>query len=274
LNVDFNKVDINVGYVMAMLAQEIDDKDRKLISCLDAQIVSAAVSLKLFYDGFSAAEFVRWYYRKTLAGAACDSEIRMCAEDYVEMCIEAGEKLRLGYDADALIRAHDELSIRNRIKANKEEFGIPLLAVPSKFDALETAIKDTGSAGFERICTTERLFREGEYQHNCVFSRRGSVRKDRASIYHWDHKGESYTIQFSRDKRKHYFVEEIKARFNRSITEEHLSDLRQMLAGVCAVDIEVCAARGLPQPEPDERPYPRWAEADFGDDQLAFDLPF
>ena len=188
------------------------------------------------------------------------------------MCLEAGEKFRLNYGLDALIRAHDELSIKNRMKANKEEFEKPLLAVPSKFDDLETAIKNTGSTEFERICTTERLLREGEYQHNCVFSRRGLVRRDRASIYRWNHKGDSYTIQFIKDRRGCYSVDEVRARFNHSITTEHLRDLKQVLSGIC--DVDIVATRDLPRYEPVPRPYPRWQEIDFEDGQLTIDLPF
>ena len=272
LNVDFNKVDINVGYVMSMLAPDVDKRDWKLISKFDAEKVSNAISLKLFYDGFTSEEFVRWYYRKKLEGDDFESELKMYAEDYVSMCLEAGEKFRLCYSLDALIKAHDELSIKNRMKANKEEFEKPLVAAHSKFDDLEIAIKNTGSTEFERICTTERLFIEGEYQHNCVFSRRGLVRRDRASIYRWDHDGRNYTIQFARDQRGRYSVDEIRARFNHSITEEHLRHLKQLLSGFWSVNIGVVSER--PQREYIERPYPRWQEVDFEDGQLAFDLPF
>lgn len=77
LNVDFNKVDINVGYIMTMLAPEVDRRDWKLISKFDAKKVADTISLKLFYDGFTAEEFVRWYYRKKLEGEDFEAEIKM-----------------------------------------------------------------------------------------------------------------------------------------------------------------------------------------------------
>lgn len=113
LNIDFNKVDINVGYVMS--APEVDKRDWKLISKFDAEKASNAISLNLFYDGFSAEEFVKWYYRKKLEGDDFESELKMYAEDYVSTCLEAGEKFRLCYSLDALIKAHDELSIKNML---------------------------------------------------------------------------------------------------------------------------------------------------------------
>ena len=272
LNIDFNKVDVNVGYVMIMLAPKVEKRDWKLISKLDSQKVSDAISLNLFYDGFSSEEFVRWYYRKALEGQDFETEIKMYVDDYVEMCLEAEEKFRLCFDLDALIRAHDELSARNRMKVNKDEFKKPLVTSPSKFDELETAIKNTGSTEFERIVTTERLFNEGEYQHNCVFSRCGLLRRDLASIFRWDHDGESYTIQFSKDKRGRYSVDEIKARFNNSITEEHLRYLKQLLSGFCSVNVEVVSE--FPQRGRIERPYPHWLGIVNDDEEFEFDCPF
>lgn len=272
LNVDFNKVDLNVGYVMTMLAPEVDRADRKHIEKLDVKTVSDAISLKILYEGFSAEEFVIWYYRKAFADLAYDYDVRMYAADYAQMCLAAGEKLRIGYDLEGLMRAHDDLAARARLKANKKEFEKPLLAVPSKFDALEESIGKTGSTEFERISTTERLFQEGEYQHNCVFSRLELVRRDRAAVYRWNHQGESYTVQFSRDRRGHYAVQEIRARFNRTITAEHLDELRQVLRGIADVGDDL--GRGYaPEIHPDRALIRRLDEAgilDISDDELPF----
>ena len=53
---------------------------------------------RILYDGFSAEEFVRWYYRKRFKGIDFESEIKMYAEDYVEMCLETEEKFKLSCD--------------------------------------------------------------------------------------------------------------------------------------------------------------------------------
>ena len=232
-NVDFNKIDVNTGYIMVALAPEIDRRDLKVLAKFKPQMIAEVVSLNMLYDGFSEAEFVRQYYRKTHSAHGGDNELRMYAEDYVRMCVEAGEVLRIGYSCEALIRAHDELMIRSREKYNEEELQRPLVRVPSRFDDLEKAIRETGSPGFERIMTTRRLFQEGERQHNCVFSRRGFVRDDRASIYHWDHKGLSYTVQFSASRSGRFFVEEIRARFNKTISSEHRRDLERLIGDFC-----------------------------------------
>ncbi len=266
LSVDFNKVDLNVGYVMVSLAARVDRRDWKIISRFDVQAVTPYITLKTFYDGFSAEEFVKRFYAKKLASTEYEDDAFIYAGDYVEMCIAAGDKFRIGYSLNALIRAHDDLVLRIRMETDKEELSRPLLAVPSKFDELERAIKDGGSDEFERIRTTERLLEEGERQHNCVFSRREQVRRDAASIYHWKHGGEDYTVQFIITEKGAYCVNEVRARFNRPITEEHLNDLKKLLKGISTVDdgVDMELAR-----LGDAEPFPPFI---FDDDQ--FELPF
>ena len=268
LSVDFNKVDLNVGYIMSRLAPYVDRRDYPIISRFTPHKIEDMLSLKLFYDGFTAGEFVYRYYTKVLRGEGDEWDIGMYARDYVQMCDEARREFRLCYELDELIRAHNELSYQIRRSADEAEFQKPLLKVPSKFDGLESAIRETGTTEFERIGTTERLFNEGEYQHNCVFSRRSQVRRDTASIYHWDHKGKSYTIQFAVDRKGRYSVKEVRARFNRSITEKHLRDLEQLLSGFCTVDQDLASAQAPAGAEPQRaRPVP-------ADDLLPEELPF
>ncbi|MBQ3356887.1 MAG: PcfJ domain-containing protein [Oscillospiraceae bacterium] len=271
LNVDFNKVDLNVGYVMVTLAPSIERMDWKLIAKLDAKTISGALSLNTFYDGFTAENFVPRYYAKKLEGTTPEYEIKMYADDYVSMCSETHELLRLSYSLQALINAHDEMAARTRMRINEKEFEKPLVKTPSKFDALEASIRQTGTTELERITTTKRLFDESEYQHNCVFSRRDAVRKDSASIYHWAHEGESYTIQFGAKKKGTFYVREIKARFNRRISVEHLGALAELIDGFCAIDADL-ARDELPQvpigPLPHE--FPAFALLDLDDEELPF----
>ena len=183
------------------------------------------------------------------------------------MCAEAGEKYRIGFKLPALIRAHDELAVRLRSNVDEKELSLPLVCVPSKFDRLAKKIEKSGAVGFERITTTERLFEEGVYQHNCVFSRRDLVRSDVVSIYHWDHKGKSYTLQFAKDG-KDFWLTEIKARFNEGVSEEHLADLVDAIGAFCFVDEYFTS--GLPRPERFNGNHPRFG-ADFVlDDHLPF----
>lgn len=233
LPINFNRVDLNAGYVMHMLAHAVDRRDWPKLSKLDVQTISEAVSLPLFYDVFQAEEFLRSYYKKEFERLGLDRDF---AEDFMRLYQEAGEKFRIGCSREAYRRIHDELSENARKKTTEAEFRQPLLAVPSVFDGLETALKRAGRDEFERIGTTERLFKEGECQHNCVFSRRTLVRKDRVSIYRWNHKNTGYTVQFIRNQNGRYAATEVKARFNRPITEEHRKDLEEQLAGISTVN--------------------------------------
>ena len=236
LSVDFNKKDINLGYAMVKLAEDIDPRDKKIIKKLDDKTVSDTISLKMLYDGFSSKEFTRQYYRNKLSADEDDYELMILINDYVEMSAETSELLRLSFDRNGLEHAHNELAVRARDLIAKEELQSVLVQVPSVFDRLEKKIKSTGVDGFERIVTMARLHDEGNFQHNCVFSRRFLIKQDQVSVYHWDHEGESYTVQFYIDTEGKYHLEEVRARFNKAISEEHLQYLKDKLKDICIVD--------------------------------------
>lgn len=232
LNIDYNKVDLNFGYIMTVLAKGIDKRDWKLIPKLDSKTVANAITLKQFYDGFTAGEFVKAFYNNQYD----DYDVETYVKDYVEMCLETGQKLRINFSSEAaLIAAHDDLAYEIRNKVDENELRLPLVAEDSRFDALEEKIAEIGNGEFERIKTTAQLFIEGKAQHNCVFSRRNVIRKDKAAVFHWHHNGREYTIQFKIDRWRRYAVEEVRARFNETITEQDLSELKRLLSDFCTV---------------------------------------
>ena len=256
LRVNFNKIDINVGYIMLMLEPEVNERDLKQRYKFEISKINGAITLPLLYNGFSAEEFLKGYYRNMGHVYDIRYENMSFAEDYIQLCREEEEKFRIVDSMYELAAEHDALAEKNRRRVNEAEFGVPLIAVPSKFDKLEEEIRKTGAAEFERIRTTEGLLKEGEYQHNCVFSRRGLVRSDRASIYHWEHKGKSYTIQFSRDRKGRYYVSEVRARFNDPISDVHLWDLGQLLRGFCDVEVRTLSRPAEDNDLPDHPDYP------------------
>ncbi len=281
LNVAFNKVDINVAYAMVKLADSIDRRDWNILTGFGPKDISDAVTLNMFYEGFSVGEFVRSYYVNKLSEYYYNSRIYTCAQDYVEMSLQLGEPMRLCYDEEGLICAHDELSDRTKEKVNEIEFELPLVTEPSRFDELEKKIEDTGAEGFERIRTTERLFFESETQHNCVFSRRQLIREDQAAVFHWSHNGNSYTIQFSIDQQGNYCVDEIYARYNVAVTKQDLQDLQAILEGICYVSNLILLEVQIRDENPD--PIDRFQLStaadifrldDINDGQLDMFLPF
>ncbi len=112
LDVDLDRTDINTGYVMLALLEEIDPCDRDAIAGLEAPAVSKSIDLDILYSGFSARMFVRNYYTNVLMPHY--PRIRMYADDYAKVCIDRGEKLRLSADLRNLILAHEELINRYR----------------------------------------------------------------------------------------------------------------------------------------------------------------
>ena len=63
------------------------------------------------------------------------------------------------------------------------------------------------------------------------------------------------------DSDRRYSVDEVRARFDNSITVEHLRDIKQVLFGICDVDVGV--ARDFPLIECVIGPYPHRREDNF-----------
>lgn len=81
--INFNKVDLNVGYVMHILANAVDRRDWPKLAKLDVQTISDAITLPLFYNTFQAEEFLRVYYGKEFKRLGLDRDL---AADYVRLC--------------------------------------------------------------------------------------------------------------------------------------------------------------------------------------------
>ena len=236
VRVDFNKKEINAAFIMLSLAPKIDGRDLQALFHGVPGDLTNLVNLKVFFEGPDPVRLLRNHYLKTLGRGPGDRLTETYIDDYIQMSGEVGNPLRFGISRAGLIRAHDELAAQLEKKGHTDDFRKPLVVVPSRFDRLENDIKGVDTGGeFERILTTERLFDEGFYQHNCVYSRRALIRKDRKSVFHWSHKDRSYTVQFAVNSKKIYYVDEIRARFNNSITGEDFTDLKATLKGISLV---------------------------------------
>lgn len=242
IRVDFNKIEINAAYIMLSLASKIDGRDLQSLFHGAPGDLTDLVNLKVFFEGPDPVKLLRNHYLKTLRRGPGDRLTETYIDDYMQMSGEIGEPLRFGISRAGLIRAHDDLAAQQEKKGHREDFHKPLVVDPSRFDELEKDIKGVDTGGeFERIRTTERLFDEGFYQHNCVYSRRDLIRKDRKSVFHWSHKDRSYTVQFAVNSKNAYYVDEIRARFNNSITGEDFTDLKAALKGIALVPDSILA---------------------------------
>ena len=131
-------------------------------------------------------------------------------EDYVAMCLGTNTPVKLRCSRKKLIAAHDELSRTMRRKSRLEAAGSEsLVMTPSKFDDLERSFNLLYPNAFQRMLTLGQLLDEGDFQHNCVYSRKDLIKSDRAAIFHWNFENASHTVQFSVDRRGRYYLDEV-----------------------------------------------------------------
>lgn len=235
LNINFNKVDMNVGYVIKKISSFISEQDFSVLLKLTPEIVRRCISLKNLFDGLNSTEsikqFLTNYYRYERGFSK--NEIYGFIGDYIHMSIECNTPIRLSSSSNKLKEAHDKLAelIREKEYLAAEQ-NVLLVTTPSKFDNLEKAFNDLFPNSLQRMHTSEQLLKEGEFQHNCVFSRRDLIRKDCVAIFHWNFENASHTIQFAIDQRGKYYIDEIRARYNQECSWSAMTKLREMMAAV------------------------------------------
>lgn len=235
LNINFNKADMNVGYVIGKISPFISEQDLPVLLKLSPEIVRRCISLKNLFDGLNSTEsikqFLTNYYRYERGFS--ENEIHSFIGDYISMSIECNAPIRLSSSSNKLKEAHDRLAELNREKEYlAAEQNVLLVTTPSKFDNLEKAFNALFPNALRRMRTSGQLLKEGNFQHNCVFSRRDLIRRDRVAIFHWNFENASHTIQFAVDRWGRYYIDEIKARYNQECSLSAMTKLREMLAAV------------------------------------------
>ncbi len=97
----------------------------------------------------------------------------------------------------------------------------------SRFEALRELLPPE----FEWINTTDRLYEEGEKQHNCVFSYRSRIVDDECAVYHWETEGREYTIEFTVSSRGVFRVKQMMQKYNFPFLEAYARKVNDYLAG-------------------------------------------
>lgn len=232
LNINFNRVDMNVGYVIKTLSPFIDKADWPELVKLTPELTKKCITSKNLFDGMNSWEsieqFLANYYR--FSRNFSEKDILGFVNDYVNMSLGCNNPIRLSISPKRIKRAHDLLSRQTAEREYSEaECDVPLTAVPSRFDDLENILDLLFPLEFQRIHTTGQLMKEGESQHNCVFSRRNTVQKDLVAIFHWDFDNVSHTVQFVKDNYGKYRVDEIRARYNRECSVSAMERIKEVL---------------------------------------------
>ena len=230
MNINFNRTDLNKGCVIASLAPAVCERDMQVLKGMTPEIIKKCFSLKNAFDGFkskeSVGEFIENYYRYVRGFTKSEERI---AGDYVKMCLDTGTPVRLSASVKKLTDEHDGLArlIRKKKYLEDDENEV-LVPAPSRFDRLERSLDFLCPNAFRRIRTSGQLLDEGEFQHNCVCSRKGLIENDRAAVFHWDYDNSSHTVQFACIRGK-YYLDEIKARFNEECSPSAMNRLHELL---------------------------------------------
>lgn len=226
--VNYNKLDLNVGYYLSCLGEQFDQQEGIQLRDYPKKRLHSFVQPKDLYEGPNAERFLTMHYSHDF-GAPEFRQLRQEVIDYLQMCLDHGLKPQILPSYNAFLRKHDEMANsykRDRIEA---EFQEPLIAEQSRFEKVDNVFRQYGMENYEWIKTVERLYEEGERQHNCVFVYRFSIREDLCAIFHMDRHGESYTIRIERNPKGRFYIAEMRGRCNRPYRQEDFDYVNEYL---------------------------------------------
>ncbi len=211
LDINYNKTDLNSGYYLTCFRSRFDEQVG--IRLRDYPRDSLHIENADLYEGPTIQRFLTAHYYYMTNGLE-KWEIRTAVRDYLAMCEDHGILPQILPTYQAFLRKHDELAEAYSSEKKLSENGQELVVPDSRFEILSRFLRLIGESGLEWIKTAERLYREGEEQHNCVYSYRRRIRNDECAIFHLNRSGESYTIQVEKNTRGRFIIAQMLSRFN------------------------------------------------------------
>lgn len=204
---DLNYLDLRItesGYINKELARAI--------------ILSSYYKYKLFGDTFDNNEvYLKEYNNYTII------------EDYIDMMFNLHEEnhhLNIK-SMNRLIQEHDELAQKIEREVYGEDIKNVKVKKNSVFNHLATMLPEDQ---FEWIRDGERLFREGNEQHNCVITYASCITDDESAIYSAIINGHRYTIEFVYHERfKTYEIAQMFLACNKEAFLEDVEYLNELL---------------------------------------------
>lgn len=203
LQLNFNTLTINEGYAASVLASMVNQEDHYILSDYIKNSSSAFKLLDPFPDLDTLShmpligDFMFSYYRYLFEKADFERDCYLdshLVSDYLHMVMDTGDRVKLSFKSSSqFVRFHDNVVASYMKKAKTEQLDQDIVPKNSRFEPLKYLLP----AEFEHIDTTDRLYQEGENQHNCVFSYRSRILNDDCAIYHWENDGREYTIEFT-----------------------------------------------------------------------------
>ncbi len=214
--IDFNKLGIQRGYAYMKTRPFVDEKSQGVLyNAITNKIITGYRCDKTRKKSAVASAVISNYLTmkllKTTHGGATN-RIHTEVEDYVRNSISSKEKINLRWNS---LKKVEQRNV-DIVLAN-ENLSTPKITIPkkSKFKKLSEKLPDC----FEYIKTRERIILEGHNMRHCVASYADRVNRDECAIYHLEHDGCGYTIEF-RKNGKDFFVNQIQSKADRGAPEE------------------------------------------------------
>ena len=216
--------------------------DKEIVQILDKFQDLNYLDLRITESGYINKEFARTiilssYYKYKLFGDTFDNnEVYLkeynnytIIEDYIDMMFNLHEEnhhLNIK-SMNRLIQEHDELAQKIEREVYREDIKNVKVKKNSVFNHLATMLPEDQ---FEWIRDGERLFREGNEQHNCVITYASCVTDDESAIYSAIINGHRYTIEFVYHERfKTYEIAQMFLACNKEAFLEDVEYLNELL---------------------------------------------
>ncbi len=212
--IDFNKLGLPCGYAYMKTRPFVDEKSQGIL--YNAFTTKA---IKAYFckdarkkDSIAAAVATEYLADKLRKNNPNNDRIDVEVADYVRNALGAKEKINLRWNSLRKVEQRNVdlvLAGRNRMT--------PEIRIPekSKFKILAKKLPPD----FEYIKTKERIIEEGAKMRHCVASYADFVNQDVCAIYHLEHGGCGYTVEFKKQGRD-FYVNQIQSKADRGAPDE------------------------------------------------------
>ena len=223
--INFNSLSILEGILVSSMFPLVRESERPFFM----QLIKSDVLRKTMdehgvcflgdREGEEFAIVFSYVYYQSI-GVLTDTQLnRQIYLDYLKMCFKLGKKVSFRFRSiNRIIREHDNLVIEMMEKGIEKEPNKCIIAKDSDFLKLREGLPSE----FEWITTSRKLFYEGGRQHNCVYSYMEKIERDACAIYHWEHEGRHYTIEFEKHTEDRRWANEVNKQTKRFVLSQML----------------------------------------------------
>lgn len=215
LKVNFNRTDLNLGYVIMKAYPYVDKDSREVLIQIKDKNYLKRISTDRTNIKDQVKELLINYYCKKLkidVNHEDDMESVTYVYDYIRLCMKTKTKIRLTYNSIRRIIEEHDLLAQNDMRNNTGKVIIP---ENSCFVPLRKILPDN----FSWIKSRKRLISEAVVQHSCVWSYADDINRDKCAIYSLVYNEVRYTIEF-RYQENNYEAVQIQRAFNQGCSEE------------------------------------------------------